>query len=145
MQHLPNDVYWYYMVEMGFYVSLLLSLCMDARRKDFLQMILHHLVTLGLVAFSWATNLVRIGALVLCLHDTVDGWMEVLNPLTLTVEVLNPLILTLMLNPLALSLTMGLLNPLTLTLVLCLHDTIDGWMEVINPLTLALTIGILDP
>jgi len=79
LQHLPTGVYWYYMTENGFYVSLLLSLFMDTKRKDFYQMIVHHLVTLTLTCMSWTLNLARIGALILCLHDVCDIVMEVSN------------------------------------------------------------------
>jgi len=32
-QHVTADIWWYYMLELGFYVSLILSLFMDAKRK----------------------------------------------------------------------------------------------------------------
>ncbi len=40
-------------------------------------MVIHHVVTMGLIFFSWVVNFVRIGSLILCLHDAVDYWMEV--------------------------------------------------------------------
>ncbi|CAK9292937.1 unnamed protein product [Gordionus sp. m RMFG-2023] len=39
-------------------------------------MFTHHVCTLLLMTFSWATNLVRIGTLVLVIHDAVDFWLE---------------------------------------------------------------------
>ncbi|RUS87933.1 hypothetical protein EGW08_004288 [Elysia chlorotica] len=75
--HVPTDVYWYYMVEFGFYLSLLASLFTDNKRKDFTEMIVHHIATLLLMSMSWANNFVRIGTLVLLVHDAVDSWMEV--------------------------------------------------------------------
>ena len=36
-QHVSDWVYWYYMVELGFYLSLIISLFMDERRKVGLQ------------------------------------------------------------------------------------------------------------
>ncbi|GFS10316.1 ceramide synthase 2 [Elysia marginata] len=74
--HVPTDVYWYYMVEFGFYLSLLASLFTDNKRKDFTEMIVHHIATLLLMGMSWANNFVRIGTLVLLVHDAVDSWME---------------------------------------------------------------------
>ncbi|GFO24525.1 ceramide synthase 2 [Plakobranchus ocellatus] len=75
--HVPNDIYWYYMVEFAFYISLLASLFTDNKRKDFTEMIVHHVATLLLMGMSWANNFVRIGTLVLLVHDAVDSWMEV--------------------------------------------------------------------
>jgi len=40
-------------------------------------MIIHHVATIGLMCFSWADGMVRIGTLVLVVHDAVDYWMEV--------------------------------------------------------------------
>jgi len=35
-------------------------------------MFLHHIVTIALLCFSWACNLVRVGALVIVIHDFAD-------------------------------------------------------------------------
>lgn len=40
-------------------------------------MVVHHLVTIALLYFSWCCNFVRIGTLVLVVHDAVDYWMAV--------------------------------------------------------------------
>ena len=39
---------------------------------------IHHLATIALMWFSWTNNLVRMGSLILVVHDAADGWMEVL-------------------------------------------------------------------
>lgn len=75
-QHVDIDIYYYYMIEMGFYVSLLATQFFDIRRKDFWQMFLHHIVTLSLLLFSYVCNYMRIGSLVLLLHDTADSSLE---------------------------------------------------------------------
>ncbi|BFZ01301.1 hypothetical protein BsWGS_04340 [Bradybaena similaris] len=74
--HVSDDIYWYYMVEGAFYISLLFSLFTDHKRKDFSQMVIHHVATLLLMSLSWINNFVRIGTLVLVVHDAVDSWME---------------------------------------------------------------------
>ncbi|XP_033762735.1 ceramide synthase 5-like [Pecten maximus] len=74
-QHVPNDVYWYYTIEMGFYWQLLFTLMSDVKRSDFPEMVAHHIVTIILIYFSFACNQVRIGALVILLHDSNDVWM----------------------------------------------------------------------
>lgn len=76
LQHVSADIWWYYMLELGFYVSLILSLFMDDKRSDFWQMVVHHVATLSLVVMSWTANMVRVGTLVLCVHDAVDYFLE---------------------------------------------------------------------
>lgn len=70
--HIANDVYWYYLVELSFYWCLVFSMLTDHKRKDFVQMIIHHIVTMFLLYFSWVVNFVRIGTLVLLVHDAAD-------------------------------------------------------------------------
>ncbi|PAA58823.1 hypothetical protein BOX15_Mlig023378g3, partial [Macrostomum lignano] len=70
--HVTWPVRCYYIGQLGFYLASLYSIFHDVKRKDFFEMLVHHLVTVWLVAFSWCVNFVRIGALVLLLHDMVD-------------------------------------------------------------------------
>ncbi|XP_038603076.1 ceramide synthase 3 [Tachyglossus aculeatus] len=72
---LPSQ-YWYYVLEMSFYWSLLFSLGSDVRRKDFLANIIHHLAAISLMSFSWCANYVRSGTLVMIVHDVADIWLE---------------------------------------------------------------------
>ena len=44
--------------------------------QDFWEQFSHHLATIFLMVFSWMMNLVRVGTLVLCLHDIVDWMLE---------------------------------------------------------------------
>jgi len=75
-QHVPADVYWYYMIELGFYTTLLFSQFADVQRKDFWEQFIHHIATISLMSFSWSVNYVRVGTLILCLHDAVDYLLE---------------------------------------------------------------------
>ncbi|XP_060584378.1 ceramide synthase 5-like isoform X2 [Ruditapes philippinarum] len=68
----PREIYWYYMVELSFYWCLVFSMLTEHKRKDFNQMIVHHIATILLMSFSWATNFVRIGCIVLLTHDAAD-------------------------------------------------------------------------
>ncbi|XP_074597407.1 ceramide synthase schlank [Brevipalpus obovatus] len=70
------EIWWYYNIELGFYLSLLISQFFDVKRNDFWQMFIHHLVTVLLLCFSWAGNLHRIGTLVLIIHDFADIPLE---------------------------------------------------------------------
>ncbi|XP_078321316.1 ceramide synthase 5-like isoform X3 [Crassostrea virginica] len=74
-QDVSPGIYWYYVIELGFYWSLTFTLMVDHRRKDFKEMVVHHLVTMALMYFSWVCNFVRVGTLVLLVHDAVDYWM----------------------------------------------------------------------
>ncbi|OPJ69913.1 ceramide synthase 5 [Patagioenas fasciata monilis] len=75
-QPLTSRLYYYYILELAFYWSLMFSQFTDIKRKDFLIMFVHHLATIGLITFSYMNNMVRVGTLVLCLHDASDFLLE---------------------------------------------------------------------
>ncbi|CAG2201557.1 CERS5_6 [Mytilus edulis] len=75
--YLSSGIYWYYQIEMSFYWSLLFSQFFDIQRKDFWEMFFHHLATIFLLTFSWSLNFIRVGTLVLVIHDAVDFWLEI--------------------------------------------------------------------
>ncbi|XP_048003852.1 ceramide synthase 6-like isoform X2 [Leguminivora glycinivorella] len=75
-QGITNDVWWFYMVALGFYLSQTLSLSTDVRRKDFWQQVIHHAATLSLMSFSWVCNTHRIGTLVMLSHDGSETLLE---------------------------------------------------------------------
>ncbi|KAJ3596067.1 hypothetical protein NHX12_002476 [Muraenolepis orangiensis] len=52
------------------------SLTFDVKRKDFKEQVIHHIATLTLLAFSWASNYIRIGTLVMVTHDSADILLE---------------------------------------------------------------------
>ncbi|MCI4390897.1 hypothetical protein PGIGA_G00128210, partial [Pangasianodon gigas] len=75
-QRVENVHYWYYMLELGFYWSLLLCVSVDVKRKDFKEQIIHHIATIFLLGFSYCANYIRIGTLVMLVHDSSDFLLE---------------------------------------------------------------------
>ncbi|XP_060925701.1 ceramide synthase 5 [Limanda limanda] len=75
-QVLTPGLYHYYVIELAFYCSLMFSQFSDIKRKDFVIMFIHHLATVGLISFSYVNNMVRVGSLVMCVHDSSDFLLE---------------------------------------------------------------------
>uniref|UniRef100_A0A1A7Y1Q2 Ceramide synthase 2a n=2 Tax=Iconisemion striatum TaxID=60296 RepID=A0A1A7Y1Q2_9TELE len=75
MPLLPSQ-YWYYLLELGFYLSLVISVASDVKRKDFKEQIVHHVATILLISFSWLVNYIRAGTLIMLVHDASDYLME---------------------------------------------------------------------
>ncbi|XP_005094083.1 ceramide synthase 2 [Aplysia californica] len=78
-QHIDNDIFILYLLELSFYWSLLFAVLFrqDYKKKDKNEMVLHHVVTILLLYFSWAVNMVRVGSLVVVVHDVADPWLNI--------------------------------------------------------------------
>ncbi|GFR72072.1 longevity assurance protein [Elysia marginata] len=78
-QHIDTEIFVLYLLELSFYWSLLFAILFqrDYQKKDKTEMIIHHIVTILLIYFSWACNFVRVGSLVIVVHDLADPWLSI--------------------------------------------------------------------
>uniref|UniRef100_A0A4W4F9C2 TLC domain-containing protein n=1 Tax=Electrophorus electricus TaxID=8005 RepID=A0A4W4F9C2_ELEEL len=73
----PTDIAIAYLIQASFYGhSIYATVHMDAWRKDSKVMLVHHIITLALIIFSYAFRYHNIGVLVLFLHDISDIQLE---------------------------------------------------------------------
>jgi len=62
----------YYMVSLGYAFQSLVYLIIRKHRRDFLEMALHHALEIALITYSFIYGYIRIGTLVLMVHDVGD-------------------------------------------------------------------------
>ncbi|XP_072516566.1 ceramide synthase 4a isoform X1 [Salminus brasiliensis] len=75
-QPMTEAQYWYYLLELSFYWSLLFCVSVDVKRKDFKEQIVHHIATIFLIGFSYCGNYIRVGTIVMLVHDSSDFLLE---------------------------------------------------------------------
>ncbi|XP_075060734.1 ceramide synthase 4 isoform X2 [Mixophyes fleayi] len=75
-QPLEYPLFWYYMLQLGVYSSMLLTLAFDVKRKDLKEQMVHHWATIFLITFSYCANYIRAGTMVMLLHDAADYFLE---------------------------------------------------------------------
>jgi len=66
------DLRCYYMLYLSRYVQQFISVLLERKRKDFVEMIVHHLVTVGLVYISYIYGWNRVGVVTMLLFDPAD-------------------------------------------------------------------------
>ncbi|CAM9172709.1 unnamed protein product [Chrysoparadoxa australica] len=66
----------HYHASVGLYLHLLVFQFLDVKRSDFWEMFIHHLVTIGLLWYSWILCFTRIGTVVIIIHDVADVPLE---------------------------------------------------------------------
>ncbi|KAH3743243.1 Ceramide synthase hyl-1 [Pelomyxa schiedti] len=74
-----TSVKMYYMFSLGYALQSLVFLIIRKHRRDFIEMAFHHALEVFLIVYSWAYGYVRIGTLVLALHDVGDVFVNVMR------------------------------------------------------------------
>lgn len=67
----------YYLTQNAFYIHQVLILNAEARRKDHVQMMAHHVITILLMGSSYYTHFTRVGCLIMVLMDWCDIFLPV--------------------------------------------------------------------
>ena len=62
----------YYLGTMGYHIHQMVYHGFEEVRNDYIEMLLHHFVTVFLYAFSYLTNLTKAGSVIMFLHDWAD-------------------------------------------------------------------------
>jgi len=71
-----GPVKFYYLTQIAFYLHQVLILNAEARRKDHIQMMAHHVITIFLMLASYFGNFIRVGSVILLITD----WCDILLP-----------------------------------------------------------------
>jgi TLC domain len=72
-QKLPSHLDSFYILKLSYhFYELVHSSIFDRKRMDFAEYLLHHFLTFALIAFSYVSNFLPIGAAVMILHDVTD-------------------------------------------------------------------------
>lgn len=72
VRFLPGPIKFYYLCQLSCWVHQLIVLNSEARRKDHVQMLTHHLITIALIVASYITHFTRIGIAILVIMDFCD-------------------------------------------------------------------------
>lgn len=64
----------YYLMELGSYIHQLLWT--DVSRSDSVEMMAHHIITILLISFSYVFSFLRIGTIIMAIHDLPDVFLE---------------------------------------------------------------------
>jgi len=75
--HCAREMRTYYVLEFGWYSMCLVVLFFKKRRSDFLEMLAHHVITSVLIFTSYSFGYLRIGIVVMNLHNLFDPFLNV--------------------------------------------------------------------
>ena len=68
----------YYLITLGYHVNqirmVFWAYAVGEAKNDWAEMTLHHFLTIGLYVFSYLLNFIKIGSVIMFLHDWCDIW-----------------------------------------------------------------------
>ena len=70
-QHLSRGLYWYNLVKLSFYWTLVLLPSTESHRTYYTALVIHHFCAIILITTSWILNFVRFGSLIMLVHDAI--------------------------------------------------------------------------
>lgn len=68
----PLGVKYYYLITLGYHLASFIEHAMSEARNDFVEMYLHHLLTIYLYSYSYLMHRTPEGAIIMHLHDFAD-------------------------------------------------------------------------
>lgn len=71
-REISGTMKFYFLTQWAFWLQQLLVVHIEKQRKDYWMMIVHHVVTIGLVAAAYSYHFTRVGNLILIIMDVVD-------------------------------------------------------------------------
>lgn len=71
-----------YLWQQAFWISCAVFICVEVKRKDFYQMLGHHVVTVFALLQSWQYHYWRFGLMVLLIHDVGDVFLYIAKTCT---------------------------------------------------------------
>lgn len=74
--HWAREMRTFYLIEFGYYSMSVVMVLVKKRRSDFLEMLAHHLISSVLISMSLTYNYVRIGIVIMALHNMFDPFMN---------------------------------------------------------------------
>lgn len=76
VKEIPLKFKIYYFYEISFYMTELITIFYEPKKKDFFQMVAHHITTLFLMYLSFDIRYIHFGVVILLLHDISDPLLE---------------------------------------------------------------------
>ncbi|KAJ2077298.1 Sphingosine N-acyltransferase lag1 [Coemansia sp. RSA 988] len=73
---MPYNLKWYYLVQTAFWISNVYTIFVEERRKDHLEMLTHHVVTIALVVSSYYFHFTRFGNAFMLVMDFPDIFLS---------------------------------------------------------------------
>ncbi|KAJ1846226.1 Sphingosine N-acyltransferase lag1, partial [Coemansia sp. RSA 2703] len=73
---MPYGLKWYYLVQTAFWLSNVYTIHVEERRKDHLEMMIHHVTTISLVLLSYTFHFTRFGHAFMLIMDFPDIFLS---------------------------------------------------------------------